>query len=467
MKKKVFSVMVVVAMLAAMLVGTTSSVSASPGNKIWSNWAQVTPTSIPVSLNINGTMAPGEWADASVFNLAAPGFPLPVPAWVKNDATNLYIAAQVPDPLPNPLGGDFIQVWFDNGHDGILTAGNEDAKLFSPNGVPEFNDLHWNGAAWVSDATPHGSGAWTFGALPRFDIPTGYTFEFSIPLNSADGQDISASPGDTVGMLAEYIEADVLAGSAGYWPATGNLANPNTWGEIILASAPPAGIVYDSTLVSAPHPFPGTAFPVQVDLIALEAHTPLAPPYDTIDLTQPPPLPPGGYGMTQQLPFIADLTYTDEFYVQLKIYDGNPGGSVTFQTNDKLWFDVYLSDPSVITYLKVEVYYDSPYTPGWLTAAGLDENNLVVYWWDYVTTAWKQCTNVTVDTANDIITIEFTPTSSPRLDQLLGTALGAGTPAAAEARGVSVYPSILAAIAGVIAVGGIGYLIRRRLLARS
>lgn len=74
-----------------------SAVKGHAPGVVLSAWATITPT-------IDGTIAPGEWGDASTMTFTMDGHDCTI--YVKNDATNLYIAVVITD--------DALRIGFDH-----------------------------------------------------------------------------------------------------------------------------------------------------------------------------------------------------------------------------------------------------------------------------------------------------------------------------------------------------------------
>lgn len=183
----------------ALLVSATLPAMADIGLDINSFWASTTPT-------INGTMAPGEWADAAVrtfqFEMRdriAGNLQNTLDAWlyVKNDYTNLYIAVKIRNDtywatdLSNRWKG--FAILFDNNDNGILEQGENGEAKTTWTGSPFYsqNDLYYDavGGAWLSDVS---AGKTNDGAImlshtsPVNGQYGNWTFEASIPLIGSD-----------------------------------------------------------------------------------------------------------------------------------------------------------------------------------------------------------------------------------------------------------------------------------------
>ena len=207
----------------------------SASDTVYCNWT----TSPPV---IDGTMGAGEWTGAYVNNLtyvdfAAPGNTINVTVYGMNDATNMYLAFVVPDPTQSM---DVHWAFFDNGHDGVLTDGDEDSMGiwtdWGGGGSPpqnDYEDLYWFDSltGWTTDAVRDGNGRWSHAGA-------NYTFEFSKPLNSGQAQDLAASPGDLHGLA--LLHGDNMGTTWYVWPYTAlfNENDAGTYGHIQFANAP-------------------------------------------------------------------------------------------------------------------------------------------------------------------------------------------------------------------------------------
>ncbi|MGA9388642.1 MAG: hypothetical protein WBV70_07450, partial [Candidatus Bathyarchaeia archaeon] len=125
-----------------------------------SYWATTTPT-------INGTLAPGEWADASIrdFTLSmrartdgSLNKTLNARLYVKNDWANLYVAVQIfndtyeaADLQSNYKG---LAVLFGDNHTGVLSVGDngEGGATYKSSPFYSKNDLYYTGSTWEADA---------------------------------------------------------------------------------------------------------------------------------------------------------------------------------------------------------------------------------------------------------------------------------------------------------------------------
>jgi len=100
-------------------------------------------------------------------------------------------------------------------------------------------------------------------------------------------------------------------------------------------------------------------------------------------------------------------------------YEDNPGGPppTGFSSLDK-YIDVYVPDTTEANELEIRLYY----TDAELVAAGIDEESLRLFWWDG--DDWVACSDSGVNTASNYIWAIITEATTPRLDQLQGTAWG-------------------------------------------
>ncbi len=271
-KKSVSLVAALILMLVAIPAGTTGVAFAHSGEVIISSWATTTPV-------IDGVIGVGEWTDATQFTIVdlvpSGGGTVLIPGqgpsgigYVKNDATMLYMAFEIPDltfnlwvgPIQQPVPGDTSGAFFDTnlsgGHDGALTPWNEDGMgqapglvsgLAPPHGGLDYLDLFWWGAQVLPPPLPPVAPDFLF--FPGVTNGTGdcthgggnWYYEFKKPLNSGDpsGFDLATSPGQTVGLIVGAV--DVWAPAAWGWPTAGfDPLNLGTWGNLVLAGSGPS-----------------------------------------------------------------------------------------------------------------------------------------------------------------------------------------------------------------------------------
>jgi hypothetical protein len=197
-----------------------------------SNWAWVKPT-------IDGTATGAEWDDAYHNQYSYLGGLVTVDVRTKNDGYNLYLMATVPDPTQ---GSDWINVHFDQPPLGDLTPGEEDAHGYYPD-TQTLLDWHYEtGGGWLNeDGQVDGQAAYAFTPGPG----GGYAFEFSVPLNDGDGQDLSVSPGETLRWAGVYHEG----GTPGTFtfPSAVDLFDSAGWPDLVLAPSPAVTSVATAT----------------------------------------------------------------------------------------------------------------------------------------------------------------------------------------------------------------------------
>ena len=165
--------------------------------------------------------------------------------YARHDDNNLYIAITVENDDffkgtaqdSSYEDVDYISIFFDGNNDGVIEE-NEDMRRW-PWDLP-CGDFHFTGdGTWIQDTLSNGGGRWRFvsisGALGD------YIYEFEIPLNSGDAQDLSITPGSTVGIKIEYQEMhyfeengirSAVGGDA--WPSKGGVLDGLTYGKLTL-----------------------------------------------------------------------------------------------------------------------------------------------------------------------------------------------------------------------------------------
>lgn len=205
--------------------------------------AEPLPKSVPSSPcksppSIDGEIAEGEWRDAKAIDFDMEMLAVNPPAkksracslWVMNSANALYIAFRVPDTVQNatlnPLDFDLAILGFCRGTE--LKTG-DDRKVIAP-GL--YSDKHFVAPNKDGDDKKQdGRGA------VKHDKGV-YTFEWAIPLDSGDDEDLRAKPGDSIRFNLAYFDSfkadlnETQAGSA----YGGDMNKADTWGTIELAA---------------------------------------------------------------------------------------------------------------------------------------------------------------------------------------------------------------------------------------
>lgn len=135
---------------------------------------------------IDGVKGPGEWDGATTVTV----FAVSATFYYMNDAENLYVALEVPDP-----GGiDRFFIRFDNDLDGVDTVGDDALEI----SLGIFSDQHGEPGSWgLLDTSQDGTGAaGTTGGVNFLEI--------AHPLDSGDPSDFSLEEGDMVGYCLNY-----------------------------------------------------------------------------------------------------------------------------------------------------------------------------------------------------------------------------------------------------------------------
>ena len=134
-----------------------------------------------------------------------------------------------------------------------------------------------------------------------------------------------------------------------------------------------------------------------------------------------------------------DISATVSHTITVASYTSNPGGALPLTALGK-YIDVHLDSSFGVTEIVIKVYY----TDDEVAAAGLDENTLMLFWWNGA--SWVACSDQGRDTVNNYIWARITVTTTPSLSQLVGTPFGAGgrapaPPPAAKYLRVELHPS--------------------------
>ena len=163
-------------------------------------------------VTVDGTLSAGEWADASAASFAVCGGTAQM--YVKNDATHLYVAVVVPNATWNfegNEGNDFLNLRFDNDHDGALDGGENHWVVRGGDSLTfdAYNPAGCHGCSSHDEfdgGTTDLIGAVTHTNPVENGIGT-YTVEYKGLLDSADNEhDFSLASGTTVGVA--FINAD-------------------------------------------------------------------------------------------------------------------------------------------------------------------------------------------------------------------------------------------------------------------
>lgn len=198
---------------------------------------------------INGSMAGGEWADAEsldvsdILNRGGTGAMSCNSAWmyVKNDNSFVYFAIDAPAEVTFDIFDTYMLYFDDNNDDLFDPAGTEGRTrliAYPPAaGADTVRYTPYNAciATEIVALTLQGAVNFTAGHVQ---------FELQIPLNPAGtNEELSASPGDTVGMWINVADGFGTGRSVGWWPTTSNFnfgaacPDPSLMGDLILAAS--------------------------------------------------------------------------------------------------------------------------------------------------------------------------------------------------------------------------------------
>jgi hypothetical protein len=199
-----------------------------------------------VAPNPDGTLEPGEWADASSVNFYLGPQQRESTLLVGNDEANLYLAVVVQDPS-NSGDDDALAVVFDNdagattgrtaGDDGLQQTGDPggfgfDDTFYGPPTTLDVVDSPDPGTEDGAGAAGYSGGQWTF--------------ELSHPLCSSDtAHDFCLAPWDVVGFALRVLDDGVVVGD---FP--GIVDFPEQYGQIVIRGASGAGPEITNFLVS-------------------------------------------------------------------------------------------------------------------------------------------------------------------------------------------------------------------------
>lgn len=182
---------------------------------------------------IDGTISPGEWADASSFMFTGPNGPC-FPAYIKQDGSNLYIGINIPDNTLYPIILDELRVCLDIDHDGGSAPQTDDyyLRIFRP--VTSWStpwEYKGNGGTWIDQTVVSG---WDSAGM---STPALWQVELSISYSKLG---ITSGVGKLMGIEFLVTDEGVDGSTTNYYywnwiivgpPATGYF-NPSTWGDI-------------------------------------------------------------------------------------------------------------------------------------------------------------------------------------------------------------------------------------------
>lgn len=165
-----------------------------------------------------------------------------------NDDNYLYVAIVITSDdfeaeRPEKSDVDVIEIYFDNNSNNMIEP-NEDIHNFWN---LQYGDWHFEeNERWCSDQNTHGQGKATHSNRNTGD----YIYEFKIPLNSGDVQDLSVTSGSVIGIKILYKEMhfDSETGKWGWeensvaedgWPNKESRFDGSTYGKLVLGKPSP------------------------------------------------------------------------------------------------------------------------------------------------------------------------------------------------------------------------------------
>jgi hypothetical protein len=182
--------------------------------------------------NIDGILESGEWLQPGLIKslnfvntVTGQNETHLMTVYSMHDDVNLYLAVRVSDvqylsPLPQEQGKlamDCLEIYFNTEKAGDIKI-NEDVKNFR--GL-DYGDWHFSGATrWEQDKLLNGVGKASHSNQAGIGD---FIYEFQIPLNSGDPQDLAITPTSRLGILISFHE--------NYWNKSGNSWNQSFAGE--------------------------------------------------------------------------------------------------------------------------------------------------------------------------------------------------------------------------------------------
>ena len=195
---------------------------------------------------VDGILTSGEWPepaftktfDYTVEDIKKTG---DMNGYFMNDEDFLYTAITFSaedfkeNILEEEVGFWSLNVRFDGDNDGIIATGNDIASFWRSS----YSDSHVSDEGdEANDVRLNGFGACQFSPGKKT-----YTYEFQIPLNSGDSEDLAVNTGDTIGIKVNVIEWQPKLSGKGYsnigsvgWPEAQGKLDGSTYGRLVLAA---------------------------------------------------------------------------------------------------------------------------------------------------------------------------------------------------------------------------------------
>jgi hypothetical protein len=159
-----------------------------------------------------------------------------------HDEENLYIGVtitnddfqMVTDVGEGELYVDTLGIYFDGNNNGVIEP-NEGINYFWWLGYSDWFFIEEN--RWTIDDVKNGTGKATH------SNPSGigdYVYEFEIPLDSGDPQDIAITSQSTVGIMVSFNEMykengdSINTAGQGGWPLFAEVRDGQTYGKLVL-----------------------------------------------------------------------------------------------------------------------------------------------------------------------------------------------------------------------------------------
>jgi hypothetical protein len=207
--------------------------------------------------DIDGVLGPGEWQGnplrKTLSYVSIDGAEThEMVAYFAHDDNHLYVAIMITNDdfessTALEIAGkylvesyDVIELYFDNDNDDVIEQGEDIHHFWNL----EYDDWYYAGnGSWNKDQRKDGIGTATHSNQGIGD----YVYEFKIPLDSGDAQDLSITPGSTVGIKILYREMHydpatdiwIWGEAQDGWPAKNDRFDGATYGQLVLSEAPP------------------------------------------------------------------------------------------------------------------------------------------------------------------------------------------------------------------------------------
>lgn len=180
-----------------------------------------------ITPTVNGIISPGEYAGAG--KIVFPGYNGDIEAFVRQNASSLFISIDSPDTTPYPISsgggtGPAFQIILDTNNDKSTSPQTDDYQLIlkKDGSIIEYQG---DGSGWGNV----GTGNWNAASYSTF---WGWQAEFEIAFSKLG---ITPPATQTIGFSITEVWTSSWP-QDGYWPENCDCDNPSSWGNLSSSS---------------------------------------------------------------------------------------------------------------------------------------------------------------------------------------------------------------------------------------